>query len=130
MQAEDKRIPWATLKTTRPSQQPTCPPSTCRRIKSQSQSQSPALKALDRKGRAANILSGAALSPSGSTELCQLPPGCQGCQAGSTTPGTHLPGAWQVKTSLTFVHTCSRRNDSMLWLQPLREEAGGKLDLS
>lgn len=52
-------------------------------------------------------------------------PRAQGCQAGSTARGTRLPGAWQVKTSLTFVHTCSRRNDSMLWLQSLWEDAGG-----
>ena len=42
---------------------------------------------------------------------------------------THLPGARQVKASLTFTHNRSRRKDSMLWLQSLREEIGGKLDL-
>lgn len=40
-----------------------------------------------------------------------------------------LPGAEQVKTGSAFVHSHSRRNDSMLWLQSLQEQARGKLNL-
>lgn len=39
-----------------------------------------------------------------------------------------LPGAEQVKTGSAFVHS-HRRNDSMLWLQSLQEQARGRLSL-